>query len=230
MEGADRGDAPDAGLASAVCLLQPLRRQPPPACRPPPPTAAHIQRAPTGGFFFILYCEQSRGFTVDFAPAQGAGAEEELFRALSNGARRRGSAIHASRHNPATPPPHVEFCRIRVRYMRRHIYISPLCLLFAVGNPVCTYLRSSGGANIRRGAGTARRSGGPILLFFVFTYRIRHKPPKDRWYIVFRLCINNMCHVRHILPDMHRARLIIPNASCVVPVVPVSLCSRLRHR
>ena len=58
MEGADRGDAPDAGLASAVCLLQPLRRQPPPACRPPPPTAAHIQRAPTGGFF--LYSTVSR--------------------------------------------------------------------------------------------------------------------------------------------------------------------------
>ena len=165
-----------------------------------------------------------------FVPAQGSGSEEELFRALSNGARRRGSAIHASRHNPATPPPRVEFCRIRVRYMRRYIYISSLCLLFAVGNPVCAYLRSSG--EPISGAAQARRGDRAVRFccFFVFTYRMRHKPPKDRWYIIFRLCINNMCHVRHILPDIHRARLIIPNASCVVPVVPVSLCSRLRHR
>ncbi len=76
-----------------------------------------------------------------------------------------GSAIHARRHNPATPPPRVEFCRIRVRYMRRYIYISPLCLLFAVGNPVCAYLRSSGEPI----SGAARRSGGPILLFFLFS-------------------------------------------------------------
>ena len=215
MEGADRGDAPDAGLASAVCLLQPLRRQPPPACRPP---AAHRRAHPARrrAALVILYCEQSRGLPFAFAPAQGAGAEEELFRALSNGARRRGSAIHASRHNPATPPPRVEFCRIRVRYMRRYIYISSLCLLFAVGNPVCAYLRSSG--EPISGAAQARRGDRAVrfccFLFSHTEYDINRQRIGGILFFGSALTICVMCGTSCLIYTVPDLSYLMRHASC----------------
>lgn len=113
--------------------------------------------------------------------------------------------------------------------MRRYIYISLLCCFFAVSDPVCDHLRQTPGCRYGYDAGAVSRSRGSFAAFFVFTYRKRHKPPKDRWYIVFRLCINNMCHVRHTVSDKSYPTYHTYNASCSVSVFPVSPCSHRRR-